>query len=94
MNMSFLIDNPHNQYLYVWFEIGVLGLLFLIFIFYFQAKQLLKQRDGYFKVSLPLSFLFLMLIDSYLFIFILITAYIYLYILYSRYHLDSKDINV
>ena len=39
---------------------------------------------------LPLSFLFLMLIDSYLFIFILITAYIYLYTIYSRYHLDSK----
>ena len=85
---------PHNQYLYVWFEIGLLGLLFLILIFYFQAKQLLKQRDGGFKVSLPLSFLFLMLIDSYLFIFILITAYIYLYTIYSRYHLDSKDINV
>jgi O-antigen ligase len=86
----FIWTTPHNQYLYVWFETGILGLLFLFLIFYFQAKQLLKQRDGPFKISLPLSFLFLMLIDSYLFIFILITAYIYLYTIYSRYHLDIK----
>ena len=30
---------PHNQYLYVWFEIGILGLLCLILIFYLQAKN-------------------------------------------------------
>ena len=29
---------PHNQYLYVWFELGALGLVLLLLIFYHQLK--------------------------------------------------------
>jgi O-antigen ligase len=76
---------PHNQYLYVWFELGVLGLLLLFSIFYHQIRELFKKKDGVHRILLPLSFMFLMLVDSYFFIFILTVAYIYLFTIYSRY---------
>ncbi len=79
---------PHNQYLYVWFELGILGLVLLVLIFYYQIRELLKRKDGIHRILLPISFLFLMLVDSYLFIFTLTIAYIFLYTVYSRY--ESK----
>ena len=75
---------PHNQYLYVWFELGILGLLLLLSIFYHQIRELFNKKDGIHRIILPLSFMFLMLIDSYFFIFILTIAYIYLFTIYSR----------
>ncbi len=75
---------PHNQYLYVWFEIGIFGLILLLMIFYDQIRELLKTEEGVHKALLPISFLFLMLVDSYLFIFTLTITYIYLYIIYSK----------
>tara|TARA_B100001250_G_scaffold85675_1_gene70767 strand:- start:3002 stop:4186 length:1185 start_codon:yes stop_codon:yes gene_type:complete len=80
-----LHKTPHNQYIYVWFEIGIAGLCFLIFIFYYQIMDLLQKHDGIHRSLLPLTFVFLMLVDSYFFIFILTSAYIYLYTIYSRY---------
>ena len=76
---------PHNQYLYVWFELGILGLILLLFIFFHQIKELFRKKDGVHRALLPLSFMFLMLVDSYFFIFILTIAYIFLYTIYSRY---------
>tara|TARA_B100000767_G_scaffold273329_1_gene303136 strand:- start:1277 stop:2464 length:1188 start_codon:yes stop_codon:yes gene_type:complete len=76
---------PHNQYLYVWFELGILALIFLLLIFYHQLKELFRKKDGVHRVLLPLSFMFLMLVDSYFFIFILTICYIFLYTIYSRY---------
>ena len=76
---------PHNQYLFVWFELGILGLLLLLSIFYSQIKELIVKKDGIHRVLLPLSFMFLMLVDSYFFIFILTIAYIFLYTIYSSY---------
>jgi O-antigen ligase len=76
---------PHNQYLYVWFELGILGLLLLLSIFYHQIRELLKKKDGVHRVLLPLSFMFLMLVDSYFFIFTLTIAYVFLFTIYTRY---------
>jgi len=76
---------PHNNYLFVFFELGLLGLISFLFIFYFQIKELLKLKDAAHRVVLPLSFMFLMLIDSYFFIFILTITYIYLYTIYTKY---------
>ena len=76
---------PHNQYLYVWFELGILGLVLLLLIFYHQVKELFRKKDGIHRVLLPLSFMFLMLVDSYFFIFILTICYMFLYTIYSRY---------
>ena len=79
---------PHNQYLYVWFEIGIFGLISLILIFYYQIKELLKKRDGIHRILLPLSFMFLMIVDSYLFIFTLTITYIFLYTIYNRFECE------
>ena len=79
---------PHNQYLYVWFELGTLGLALLLLIFYLQIKELFIKKDGIHRVILPLSFMFLMLVDSYFFIFILTVCYIFLYTIYSRYQYE------
>jgi len=76
---------PHNQYLYVWFELGILGLVLLLLIFYHQIKELFRKKDGIHRILLPLSFMFLMLVDSYFFIFILTICYMFLYTIYSRY---------
>ena len=76
---------PHNQYLYVWFELGAIGLALLLLIFYHQIKELFRKKDGIHRILLPLSFMFLMLVDSYLFIFILTVCYMFLYTIYSRY---------
>jgi O-antigen ligase len=76
---------PHNQYLYVWFELGILGLVLLLLIFYLQVKELFRKKDGIHRVILPLSFMFLMFVDSYFFIFILTICYMFLYTIYSRY---------
>ncbi|MDG1348591.1 MAG: O-antigen ligase family protein [Flavobacteriales bacterium] len=76
---------PHNQYLYVWFELGVLGLILLLSIFYHQIKELFKKQDGIHRILLPLSFMFLMLVDSYFFIFTLTICYIFLYTIYIKY---------
>jgi len=83
---NFLIHKtPHNQYLYVWFELGILGLVLLLLIFYHQLKELFRKKDGIHRALLPLSFMFLMLVDSYFFIFILTICYIFLYTIYNRY---------
>lgn len=76
---------PHNQYLYVYFELGIIGLILLLSIFYYQIKELFSKQQGAHRITLPFSFLFLMLVDSYLFIFILTITYIYLYTIYSKY---------
>ena len=77
---------PHNQYLYVLFELGIIGLVLLLLIFYYQLKEMFKKKDGIHRLLLPLSFMLLMLIDSYFFIFILTICYMFLYTIYSRYH--------
>jgi len=80
-----LHTTPHNQYLYVWFELGILGLILLLLIFYHQIKELFRKKDDIHRVLLPLTFMFLMLVDSYFFIFILTICYMFLYTIYSRY---------
>lgn len=76
---------PHNQYLYVWFELGIFGLLLLLSIFFHQIRELFKKKDGIHRILLPLSFMFLMLVDSYFFIFILTSCYIFLFTIYAKY---------
>ena len=79
---------PHNQYLYVLFELGIVGLILLLMVFNFQIRELLNKKDGFHRVLLPISFMIIMLVDSYLFIFTLTIAYIYLYTIYANYELE------
>ena len=80
---------PHNQYLYVWFELGIMGIVLLLSIFYFQIRELIVLKNGFHRIILPLMFMTIMLVDSYFFIFILTTFYIYFYTIYSRVNLDK-----
>ena len=65
--MSNQHKTPHNNYLYVWFELGIFGLIVFLSIFYFQIKELIKKADGIFIILFPIMFLIIMLTDSYLF---------------------------
>lgn len=82
---------PHNQYLYVWFEIGFLGLVLLLSVFYLQIKQLIKFEDKFHTILLPVIFLMLMCIDSYLTIFIGAITYMFLFTIYIRYNNSEKQ---
>ena len=81
---------PHNNYLYILFELGFIGLIFFLSIFYFQIKELLnKDLINTEKILLPLFMLFLMLFDSYMFIFSITLFYIFMYKIFTQ--LDFKQ---
>ena len=80
---------PHNNYLYVWFELGIMGIVLLLSIFYFQIRELIVLKNGFHRIILPLMFMTIMLVDSYFFIFILTAFYIYFYTIYNRVNLDK-----
>jgi len=56
---------PHNNYLFIWFELGLIGLLTFIAIFYYQIKELYQQPLGKFRLIMPVMFLIIMLFDTY-----------------------------
>jgi O-antigen ligase len=61
--------NPHNMYILVWSQIGIVGLISMLSIFYYQIKFSLNSKDQFSRnagIALPLLFLVLMLSDSYL----------------------------
>ena len=80
---------PHNNYLYVLFELGLVGLVLFLSIFYFQIRELLEFKDAFHRIILPLMFMVIMLVDSYIFIFILTTFYIYFYTIYREINVDK-----
>ena len=48
---------PHNNYLYILFELGFIGLLFFLSIFYFQIKELLNKDSLHYSIYLCTRFL-------------------------------------
>jgi O-antigen ligase len=61
--------NPHNMYLLVMTQLGLIGLLSFLSIFYFQIKHALSTNNFLSKkigFALPILFLVIMLSDSYL----------------------------
>ncbi len=78
-------DNPHNQYVLVQCQLGLLGLAALLGIFLLQFRQAFTLRDGWerIRVAFPLFFLTIMLTESYLivyetgFLFSLFSAVLY-----------------
>ena len=76
---------PHNNYLYVWFELGILGLIIFLSIFYFQIKELIKKADGIFIILFPIMFLIIMFTDSYLFSQNTLVLYLFLSIITINY---------
>tara|TARA_Y100001954_G_C15753725_1_gene575134 strand:- start:176 stop:1351 length:1176 start_codon:yes stop_codon:yes gene_type:complete len=76
---------PHNNYLFILYELGLIGFILLVLIFYYKIKSLIFRKFSYQTILLPISFLFLMTIDSYLYIFSILVIYIYIYILFINY---------
>lgn len=79
-------DNPHNQYVFVLCQMGLLGLAALVGIFVTQIRQAFVLSDGWERIRLafPLFFLTIMFTESYLiiaqtgFLFSLFSAVLYM----------------
>lgn len=76
MNMKFsprmvVTDNPHNQYILVLCQFGLIGLAALLAIFFLQVRAALQSRDDLrrLRLALPVLFLTIMLTESYLIVY-------------------------
>tara|TARA_B100000795_G_scaffold268928_1_gene256922 strand:- start:1684 stop:2820 length:1137 start_codon:yes stop_codon:yes gene_type:complete len=61
--------NPHNMYILILVELGLIGLISMLSIFYYQIKLSFKSQNRFIRnagITLPLLFLVLMLSDSYI----------------------------
>ncbi len=77
--------SPHNNYLYIWFELGIVALIVFLIFFYYQIKELLFLKHGAYRASLPILFIMILFIDDYFFIFTIMTFYMYFYKICSSY---------
>jgi len=76
---------PHNMYLTVLAQVGLLGFIPFIMVFYWQIRMALQKTSPYYRMQLmlPLFFLVIMLSDSYLLthytmhLFILLSAVLF-----------------
>ena len=77
---------PHNMYLYIQAQLGLLGLSIFLWIFYIQFQFARASKDQFIHhtgVALPFLFLIIMISDSYLLghftsnLFILFSSFIY-----------------
>ena len=62
-------SNPHNMYILVLVQLGLLGLASMLAIFYYQIKYSYNSSNKFIRdvgLTLPLVFLVVMLSDSYL----------------------------
>lgn len=64
-------DNPHNQYILVLCQFGLMGLTALLSIFFLQIRAALQSRDDLrrLRMALPVLFLTIMLTESYLIVY-------------------------
>ncbi len=64
-------DNPHNQYVLVLCQFGLVGLALLLALFAVQVRQAFRIHDGWQRIRLafPLFFLTIMLTESYLVVY-------------------------
>lgn len=91
-------DNPHNQYILVLCQFGIIGLLVLLSVFLVQILQAFDRKDEWHRLRLafPVFFLSIMLTESYLvvyetgFLFSLIGSVLYKQPHSSRIPADEK----
>jgi O-antigen ligase len=81
-----VIYNPHNMYVLILVQFGLLGLLALLYMFYAQITIAKNSNEEFVRkigVALPLLYLLIMLSDSYLMVhmtgllFIFISSFVY-----------------
>jgi len=62
-------NNPHNMYILIVMQLGVIGLISMLSIFYYQIKLSFNSSNRFIRdvgITLPLLFLVIMWSDSYL----------------------------
>jgi O-antigen ligase len=78
--------NPHNMYVLILVQFGLVGLIALLYMFYAQIKIAINSNEEFVRkigVALPLLYLLIMLSDSYLMVhmtgllFIFISSFVY-----------------
>jgi len=78
--------NPHNMYILILMQLGLIGLISMLAIFYFQIKSSFYSSNKFIRdvgITLPLLFLVIMLSDSYLLghyttlMFVFFSAFLY-----------------
>ena len=78
--------NPHNMYILILIQFGLVGLLSLLYIFYIQIRIATKSNEEFVRkigIALPLLYLLIMLSDSYLMVhmtgllFVFISSFVY-----------------
>lgn len=81
-----VIHNPHNMYVLILVQFGLVGLMAMLYMFYSQIKIATNSSEDLVRkvgVALPLLYLLIMLSDSYLMVhmtgllFIFISSFIY-----------------
>ncbi|MBC8147633.1 MAG: O-antigen ligase family protein [Bacteroidetes bacterium] len=92
-----VIHNPHNMYVLILVQFGLLGLVAMLYMFYSQIKIAANSNEEFVRkigIALPLLYLLIMLSDSYLMVhmtgllFIFISSFVYKdYELDEQYHL-------
>lgn len=78
-------DNPHNQYLLITSQFGIVGLISLIAIFFTQLTLAFRKKDTLtpLRQAFPIFFLVIMIAESYLqvyetgFLFSLFSSFLY-----------------
>ena len=78
--------HPHNMYNLILVQLGVVGFISLMSIFYYQIKIAVNSSNQFMRnigLALPLLFLIIMLADSYLLghyttlMFVLFSSFLY-----------------
>jgi O-antigen ligase len=78
--------NPHNMYILIFSQLGLIGLISMLSIFYFQIKLSINSSNRFIRdvgITLPLLFLVIMWSDSYLLghyttlVFIFFSSFLY-----------------
>ena len=89
-----VIHNPHNMYVLILVQFGLLGLVAMLYMFYSQIKIAANSNEEFVRkigIALPLLYLLIMLSDSYLMVhmtgllFIFISSFVY-----KDYELDKQ----
>tara|TARA_B100000530_G_scaffold236819_1_gene153858 strand:- start:1657 stop:2973 length:1317 start_codon:yes stop_codon:yes gene_type:complete len=60
------VNHPHNNFIFILTELGLVGLIFVLYIFYCQIKHFFRSnKKRTLELIFPIFFLFIMLFDNY-----------------------------
>ena len=60
------INHPHNNFVFILFELGLIGLILLLMIFYYQLQAFFSfSLKNFLGLIFPLFFMFIMMFDNY-----------------------------